>query len=129
MAEFRYQIRRFLHFSESTARAHGLEPQQHQLLLAIKGLPEGLRPTVRHIAERMLIEHHSAVELISRLAQRGAVTRTRGEEDRREVLVQLTPLGEAVLRDLSVSHYDDLQTAASSLIQALTRIQPNNENE
>ena len=71
LAEFRYQIRRFLYFSEEAARRAGIEPQQHQLLLAIKGLPTALRPTIRTLAERMQLQHHSAVELIDRLERAG----------------------------------------------------------
>jgi DNA-binding MarR family transcriptional regulator len=67
MAELRYQIRRFLRFSESAARQAGIEPQQHQLLMAVRGLPDGLRPTVGVLAERMQLQHHSTVELIDRL--------------------------------------------------------------
>jgi hypothetical protein len=56
LAEFRRQIRKFLHFSELTAREHNIEPQQHQLLLAVQGLPEGVKPTVREIAERLFLK-------------------------------------------------------------------------
>ena len=78
LAELRYQIRRFLHFSEQAARAAGLEPRQHQLMLALKGLPEGVRPAIRELAERMQIQHHSAVELVNRLAAGGYVRRGTG---------------------------------------------------
>ena len=86
LAELRYQIRRFLHFSEQAARKAGLEPQQHQLMLALKGLPEGVRPRIGELAERLQIQHHSAVELINRLAAGGYVKRGRQSQDRREVL-------------------------------------------
>ena len=79
LAELRYQIRRFLHFSEQAARNAGLEPQQHQLMLALKGLPEGVRPRIGELAERLQIQHHSAVELINRLAAAGYVKRGRHE--------------------------------------------------
>src|SRR6476661_5974017 len=88
LAEFRRQIRRFLHFSEMTAKEHGIEAQQHQLLLAVHGLPEGVKPTIREIASRLFIQHHSAVELIDRLEQTGAIERTPGVEDRREVWIR-----------------------------------------
>ncbi len=68
LAELRYQVRLFLHFSEEAARKAGLEPQQHQLMLAIKGLPKGMRPTIGTLAERMQIQHHSTVELVNRLS-------------------------------------------------------------
>jgi DNA-binding MarR family transcriptional regulator len=122
LADFRYRIRQFLHFSEEAARGRGLEPQQHQLLLAIKGLPEGARPTVRTIAERMCLRHHSAVELINRLADRGAVVRRRSDQDRREVLIELTTLGEDTLCNLSVLHWNELQVAGPALSEAIQHI-------
>src|SRR5438105_14280317 len=86
LAEFRYQLRRFLRFSEQAARAAGLEPQQHQLLLAVKGLPEGRKATISALAERLQLAHHSTVELIDRLAERGFIQRCRDEADHRQVL-------------------------------------------
>jgi len=94
LAELRYQIRRFLHFSEQASRAAGLEPRQHQLLLALKGLPKDTRPRIGELAERLQIQHHSTVELVNRLANGGYVRRERGGEDHREVLISLTPKGE-----------------------------------
>ncbi|MBV8898276.1 MAG: MarR family transcriptional regulator [Acidobacteriaceae bacterium] len=122
LAEFRHRIRQFVHFSEVTAREHGLEPQQHQLLLAIKGLPEGVKPTVRSLAERMCLRHHSTVELVNRLAERGAVVRRHSEDDRREVLLELTSLGEKLLSELSVLHWDELQVSGPALSQAIQQI-------
>lgn len=122
LAEFRYQIRRFLHFSETAARAAGVEPQQHQFLLSVKGLPEEVRPTVRNLAERMQVQHHSAVELIDRLEKAGLVLRRRSEMDRREVLVELTAKGERLLRDLSLHHQDELRNSGPALAQSLRRL-------
>lgn len=122
LAEFRYRIRQFLQFSEGAARAHGLEPHQYQLLLAIKGLPEDRRATIATIAERLGIQHHSTVELVNRLADRGAIVRTPGQEDRREVLLELTPKGEALLAGLSLTHRDELYTAGPALAQALLNV-------
>lgn len=119
LAEFRYQIRRFLHFSEQAARAAGLEPHQHQLLLALKGLPGTVPPTIRRIAERLQIQHHSAVELIDRLEEHGLVGRSRGEQDRREVFIHLTPRGDRVLRELSLHHRAELRSAGPALVRAL----------
>jgi len=93
LAELRYQIRRFVHFSEQAVRNAGLEPRQHQLMLALKALPKGVRPRIGELAERLLIQHHSAVELVNRLATGGYVRRGRGDADRREVLLSLTPKG------------------------------------
>src|SRR5512147_256953 len=87
LAEFRYQIRRFLGFSERAARSSGLEPRQHQLLLALKGLPDEAQPTIGVLARRLAVEHHSAVEMIDRLERRKLVARLRDAADRRRVLV------------------------------------------
>jgi DNA-binding MarR family transcriptional regulator len=122
LAEFRYQIRRFVHFSERIARGAGLEPQQHQLLLAIKGLPESHEPTIGELAERLQLQHHSAAELIDRTEARGLVHRARGDADRRQVFVELTPTGERLLRRLSLHHRDELQSAGPSLAAALASI-------
>jgi len=122
LAEFRYQLRRFLRFSEQAARAAGLEPQQHQLLLAIKGLPEGKNATISTLAERLQLEHHSTVELTDRLVERGFVERCRDEADQRRVLVNLTPRGEEVLQMLSLSHQAELQSAGPALVQALNEL-------
>ena len=97
MAELRYQIRRFLRFSENAARQAGIEPQQHQLLLAVRGLPDVLKPTIGVLAERMQLQHHSTVELIDRLVERGFLFRLRSTDDKRQVLVKLTHDGEEFL--------------------------------
>ncbi len=122
LAEFRYQIRRFLHFSEQAAREAGLEPQQHQLLLALKGLPEGRKATISELAERLQIQHHSTVELIDRMVERDLVQRSRDDEDQRRVFIKLTPQGEGVLRKLSLLHHTELQTTGPALVQALNRL-------
>ncbi len=125
LAEFRYQIREFLHFSERAVEAAGMEKQQYQFMLAIKGMPEGMRPRIRDLANRMQIQHHSAVELINRLEARGYVRRERAQDDRREVLLALTAKGERVLADLALHHHEQLRTAGPKLVQALQRLQVN----
>jgi DNA-binding MarR family transcriptional regulator len=119
LAELRYRIRIFVSFSERAARAHGIEPKQHQVLLAIKGLPRELRPTLRVLAERLQLRHHSVVELIDRLEAAGLATRTHSSEDRREVLVRLSARGEQLLRTLSVVHQTELQAVGPDLVHAL----------
>src|SRR5689334_5553614 len=94
LAELRYVIRRFLNFSEAAARDAKVEPQQHQLLLALKGMPPGGRPTVGAIAERLQLRHNSAVELAQRSIERGLLERRGSQTDRREVLLRITPRGE-----------------------------------
>jgi DNA-binding MarR family transcriptional regulator len=119
LADFRYEIRRYLNFSEQAARAAGIEPQQHQALLAIKGLSPGSKATVGVLAERLQIQHHSAVELSDRLAGRGWLQRSRSRSDRREVLLRLTQRGEKLLENLSLSHRNELRTAGPALLEAL----------
>jgi DNA-binding MarR family transcriptional regulator len=122
LAEFRYHIRRFLRFSERAAREAGVEPQQHQLMLAVKGMPEGVSATISEIAERLQIQHHSTVELVDRLVKRSFATRKRGSEDRRQVIVQLTPKGEKLLRDLSMHHRDELKEEGTQLVNSLRKL-------
>ena len=122
LAEFRRQIRRFLHFSETTAKEYGIEPQQHQLLLAVHGLPEGVKPTIREIASRLFIQHHSAVELVNRLEQTGTIARHPGAEDKREVWIRLTPAGRATLRKLALAHRTELERTGPELADALKTI-------
>jgi DNA-binding MarR family transcriptional regulator len=122
LGEFRYQIRSFLNLSEQAARRAGLEPQQHQLLLALKGLPKGAPATVGRLAERLQLQHHSAVELTDRLAAHGLVRRRRSETDRRAVRLAITPRGQRVLRRLSLHHQNLLRTAGPKLIHALRKV-------
>jgi DNA-binding MarR family transcriptional regulator len=119
MAELRYQIRRFLRFSETAARRAGIEPRQHQLLLAIRGLPDGLKPTIRVLAERMQLQHHSTVELVDRLVERGFVCRLRATDDRRQVFAKLTREGEEFLQKLSLYHLQELQSAGPAFVNVL----------
>jgi DNA-binding MarR family transcriptional regulator len=125
LAEFRFQIRGFLKTSEEAARFVGLEPQQHQLMLAIKGLPEGDQPTVGRVAERLQLKHHSAVELVDRCERLGLMRRSQDTADHRRVLVELTEEGEAVLRRLSEVHTEELTQMAPHLTAALEAILTN----
>ncbi len=122
LAEFRYQMRRFLHLSEETARAAGIEPQQHQLMLAVKGIPDGEEPRIAYLAERLQIQHHSAVELADRMEKKSLIIRMRAESDRREVHVQLTTRGERVLAELTKHMKAELRTAAPALVATLRRL-------
>ena len=122
LAELRYQIRCFLRFSEDAARAARIEPQQHQLLLAIKGLPGDRAPTIKALAERLCVKHHTTVALVDRLEARALVRRERNAADRREILLRLTPAGERLLRKLSVLHREQLRTIAPVLVEALTAL-------
>ena len=128
MAELRYQIRRFLRFSENAARQAGIEPQQHQLLLAVRGLPEGIRPTVGVLAERMQLQHHSTVELIDRLVDRGFLCRLRATDDRRQVLVKLTHDGGEFLEKLSLHHLQELQSVGPTFVKVLQTLIENSRS-
>jgi DNA-binding MarR family transcriptional regulator len=109
LADFRYAMRRFLRFSEAAAREAGLTPQQHQLLLAIKGFPGGVPPTVGDVAERLGVRHHSTVELAQRLEEAGLLARMHDEQDRRRVHLRLTAGAEDRLARLSESHLRELR--------------------
>lgn len=122
MAELRYQIRRFLRFSENAAREAGIEPQQHQLLLAVRGLPESLKPTIGVLADRMQLQHHSTVELVDRLVERGLLCRLRATDDRRRVLVKLTHEGERLLEKLALHHLQEWQSAGPTFVRLLQSI-------
>ena len=122
LAEFRRQIRQFLHFSETSAKERGIEPQQHQLLLTLQGLPEGTKPTIRELALRMFLQHHSAVELVNRLETAGAVERVACEDDRREVLVRLTAAGRGKIHKLAVAHRNELENSGPELAKALKSV-------
>lgn len=122
MAEFRYQIRRFLRFSEHAAREAGLEPQQYQLMLAIKGLPDGEKPRIGDVAERLQIQHHSTVELVDRLSKRSLVRRRRSENDRREVLLELTAKGERLLQELALHHRSEIREMGPELVMSLRKV-------
>jgi DNA-binding MarR family transcriptional regulator len=119
LADFRYQLRRFLSFSNEAARAAGLEPRQHQLLLAVKGMPDDVEATVGTIAERLQTQHHSTVELVDRMEDRGLVRRLRSAGDRRRVLVSLTARGEALLARLSAVHRAEVRSIGPRLLKAL----------
>ena len=120
LAELRYQIRQFMRFSERAAHAAGLEPHQHQFVLALKGLPTNVRPLVGELAKRLRIQQHSAVELANRLEAGGYIQRLRSQVDRREVLLVLTPKGEKVLQKLTLSHKSELRERGPALVAALT---------
>jgi DNA-binding MarR family transcriptional regulator len=124
LADFRYHLRRFLHMSEEAARAAGLEPQQHQLLLAVKGLPEDDLPTIKRLAERLQLRHHSVVGLVDRLERAGLVLRRRDPNDQRRVLVVLTERGEELLERLTRFHERELKSLAPALMATLEAIVP-----
>lgn len=122
LAEFRYQLLRFLHFSQEAAEEVGLRPQQHQLLLAVQGMPAEVDPSIANVAARLLLKHNSAVELVDRTIEQGFLRRTPDPTDHRRILLRLTPEGERLLRSLAGYHLVELEETAPELIRALGRV-------
>lgn len=122
LAAFRYELRRFLAFSESAAHAAGLPPQQHQALLVIAGFEDGEAPTVGFLAERLMIAAHTAAELASRMAEAGLISKIPSPEDRRRVRLAPTAKAEAILAELSAAHLEELKALEPALTAALARL-------
>ncbi len=122
LAEFRHRIRVFLKGSEKAARDADLEPQQYLFLLALRGLPLGREASIRELAERMQLRHHSAVELADRLERRQFLRRERSRTDRRRVILHLTSRGEKILTRLAKTRIAELRTAAPTLVRSLTTV-------
>lgn len=122
LAEFRFQLRRFLHFSNVAAEGAGLRPQQYQLLQCVSGMPDELEPTIAHVAARMLLKHNSAVELVDRTIEQGLLKRIADPADHRRILLRVTPQGERVLDSLAAYHLEELEQAGPELIRALRRV-------
>jgi DNA-binding MarR family transcriptional regulator len=116
IAAFRYAIRRFQRFSEQAARRESITPQQHQLLLAIKGYPGRDYASVSELADRLQMRQHSMVGLIDRTEAQRLVQRRSGEMDRRQVFIYLTAAGEDKLQKLSMQHRRELRTMRDALL-------------
>src|SRR3954470_10197110 len=123
LAEFRYQLRKFLAFSEAAAEKAGLTPQQHQALLAIKGFSDPEPVSVGDLARYLLIRHHTAVELMDRMTKLGLLSRIVDADDGRRVLLKLTRKGEQKLRTLSKIHFEELGSASPALTRILKAFQ------
>ncbi|MDA8348239.1 MAG: helix-turn-helix domain-containing protein [Pseudomonadota bacterium] len=122
LAEFRHVLARFLAFSASAATEAGLAPRQHQALLAIKGAPGGAPMTVGDLAERLVIRHHSAVELVDRMVSSGYLRRRTDPGDRRRAILVLTANAERTLAGLSAAHRDELRRIAPLLSTLVTEL-------
>jgi DNA-binding MarR family transcriptional regulator len=122
LAELRYRIRHFLHEGDAVALAAGLEPQQYLLLLTIRGLPPGEEATIRTLAERLALKHHSVVELVDRLEIHGYVRRSRGRDDRRRVLVALLPRGERLMEQVARHRIGELRSTGHEFVRAIEQL-------
>lgn len=121
LADFRYELRCFQHFSEAAAREVGLTPQQHQALLSIRGASGGTQ-TIGELSERLLIKPHSATGLANRLLANGLLERLESGDDRRVVRVTLTPSAEELLASLSRAHQAELKRIKPLLDGLIERI-------
>jgi DNA-binding MarR family transcriptional regulator len=122
LAQFRYALRQFLRFSERASRQAGVSPQQHQLLMTIKGMRGRNWANVAEIAERLQVSHHAAVALVTRAQNLKLVKRAQGKEDRRTVQVSLTPKGEALIAELAELHHQELGRLSHILLKQLQSI-------
>lgn len=122
LAEFRFQLRRFLHFSTVAAEQAGLRNQQYQMLQCVGGMPDGMAPTIANVAARMLLKHNSAVELVDRAIDQGLVRRSADPFDHRRILLRVTPEGEQLLASLAEFHMQELEQSGPELVRALHRV-------
>lgn len=116
LARFRYNLRRFLRFSEKAARECGVTPQQHQMMLGIAGFTGRGSATVSELAEFLQEQHNSVVGLVERAVSRGLVRRDHDAVDRRLAVVSLTEQGKQILVRLSELHQEELRHARASFV-------------
>jgi DNA-binding MarR family transcriptional regulator len=117
LAAFRYELRKFMRFSESAARNAEITPQQHQLMLGIAGFNGSGKATVSELAEFLQERHHSVVGLIDRAVAAGLVRREVDRADRRVVVVSLTAQGLSILKKLSLEHLDEVNRMREGLLR------------
>jgi len=110
LSEFRYQLKRFLHFSEAAAKEQGITPLQYLLLLHIRGYPGRNWATVGELAERLQMNHNATVALLTRCEELDLVERRKNEKDRRKVEIHLTAKGDSYLQKLAQQHKTELQS-------------------
>jgi len=123
LAEFRFQLRKFLSFSEIASERAGIAAQQYQLMQVIASMPEGQKASIGYLAERMILRHNSMVELVDRAERKGLVRREHDEKDLRRSLVLLTQQGEELLQRLVLEHLKELAPRSESLMHALQELQ------
>ena len=122
LAEFRFQLRQFLSFSEISSERHGIQAQQYQLLQVIAAAPPGQPASVSYLADRMVLRHNSTVELVDRAERAGLVRRHTDERDLRRSIIKLTPTGEQLLRLLVAEHVQELQRLGERIIHSLRAV-------
>jgi DNA-binding MarR family transcriptional regulator len=122
LSEFRHQLSAFLRRRRNAAEKVGLEAQQYEFLLALKGFPDRAQPNIKQIAEQLLLQHHSAVELAGRLEKRGLLRRRRSPHDRRSVWLSVTKLGDKILEQVAQYSFSQLQHEAPALLRTLRRL-------
>ena len=122
LAEFRFQLRKFLSFSEVASEACGIAAQQYQLMQVIGALPPGQSASISFLAERMILRHNSTVELVDRAERAKLVQRRDDEKDLRRSLVQLTPHGKAILTKLVAQHIEELTARAAAIMSTLHNV-------
>jgi DNA-binding MarR family transcriptional regulator len=122
LAEFRFQLRLFLRFSQDAAEQAGLRTQQYQLLQCVGGMPKGVVPTIANVAARMLLKHNSAVELVDRTIEQGLLRRVTDPVDHRCILLRVSSQGEQLLASLAEFHTRELEQLGPELVRALQRV-------
>lgn len=122
LSEFRFQMRRFLHFSQQAAEKVGLRAQQYQLLLAVCGMPDGTAPTIAAVADRLLLKHNSTVELVDRTIEQGLLRRVNDAVDQRRIRLRLTERGEQMLHSLAAFHKEEINATGPELLRSLRMV-------
>jgi len=123
LAEFRYQMRKFLSFSEMASERYGIGAQQYQLMQVIASTPEDQVSSISYLADRMILRHNSTVELVDRAERAGLVRRESDERDLRRSIVRITPQGMELLSKLVDEHLRELVPTADQLIESLRHLQ------
>jgi DNA-binding MarR family transcriptional regulator len=122
LAEFRYQLRRFVSFSEAASEAAGISAQQYQLLQVVATVPADKESSISYIAERMVVRHNTAVELVDRAEKAGLVHRVADRNDHRRSLVEITSRGNDFLADLVPIHLAEVRTGDGELLRSLQQL-------
>jgi DNA-binding MarR family transcriptional regulator len=122
LAEFRYQLRRFLYFSQAAAEEAGIPHQQYQLLQCVRGIPPGVEPTIANVAARMFLRHNSAVELVDRAIRQDLLQREHDDADHRRILLRVTPRGERLIASLASHHMSELRQSGPELVRSLRHV-------